>query len=60
MAAITDDPPEELGGDADAEIRQLYSHYASVLHSYVEPFCPDRASADATRETRLSRRSPVH
>ena len=46
MAATTDASPDELGGDPDAVIRQLYSHYAKALHSYVEQFCPDRASAD--------------
>ena len=46
MAATTDVPPGELGGDPDAAIRQLYSHYAKALHGYVEQFCPDRASAD--------------
>jgi len=39
-------PPDGLGGDPDAVIRQLYSHYAKALHGYVEQFCPDRASAD--------------
>jgi RNA polymerase sigma-70 factor, ECF subfamily len=46
VAAITDEPPDGLSGDPDAVIRQLYSHYAKALHSYVEQFCPDRASAD--------------
>ncbi len=46
MAAITDAPRDELGGDPDAVIRELYSHYAKALHGYVEQFCPDRASAD--------------
>ena len=46
MAAITDTPSDGLDGDPDAVIRQLYSHYAKALHGYVEPFCPDRASAD--------------
>ena len=46
MAAITDAPRDGLGGDADAVIRELYSHYAKALHGYVEQFCPDRASAD--------------
>ena len=46
MAAITDVPAGELGGDPDAVIRQLYSLYAKALHGYVEQFCPDRASAD--------------
>src|SRR5437899_8081998 len=46
MAAITDAGPDGLGGDPDAAIRQLYSHYAKALHGYVDQFCPDRASAD--------------
>jgi RNA polymerase sigma-70 factor (ECF subfamily) len=46
MAAITDTPSDGLGGDPDAVIRQLYSHYAKALHGYVDQFCPDRASAD--------------
>jgi len=46
MAAITDVVPDGLGGDPDAAIRQLYSHYAKALHGYVDQFCPDRASAD--------------
>ena len=46
MAAITDAPRDGLGGDPDAAIRLLYSHYAEALHGYVEQFCPDRASAD--------------
>ena len=35
-----------LGGDPDAVLRELYSHYAKALHGYVEQFCPDRSSAD--------------
>ena len=46
MSAITNAPSGELPGDADAAIRQLYSHHAKALHGYVEQFCPDRASAD--------------
>jgi RNA polymerase sigma-70 factor, ECF subfamily len=46
MFASTDVPADELGGDPDAVIRQLYSHHAEALHGYVEQFCPDRASAD--------------
>jgi RNA polymerase sigma-70 factor (ECF subfamily) len=46
MSANTQAPGGELPGDPDAAIRQLYSHYASALHAYVEQFCPDRASAD--------------
>jgi RNA polymerase sigma-70 factor, ECF subfamily len=46
MATITDDPLDDLSGDPDAVIRQLYSRYAKALWGYVAPFCPDRASAD--------------
>jgi RNA polymerase sigma-70 factor, ECF subfamily len=46
MAASTDAPRDEPGGDPDAAIRQLYSLYARGLRGYVEQFCPDRASAD--------------
>ena len=46
MSAITNAPRGELPGDADAAIRQLYSHHAKALHGFVERFCPDRASAD--------------
>jgi RNA polymerase sigma-70 factor, ECF subfamily len=46
MSAITKAPGGELPGDADAALRQLYTHHARALHSYVERFCPDRASAD--------------
>jgi RNA polymerase sigma-70 factor (ECF subfamily) len=46
MFAITDAPRDGLGGDPDAVIRELYSHYAEALHGYVGQFCPDRASAD--------------
>jgi len=46
MSATTHAASGELPGDPDAAIRQLYSHYASALHAYVEQFCPDRASAD--------------
>ena len=46
MAATADATPDGLGGDPDAAIRQLYSHYAKALRGYVEQFCPDRASAD--------------
>jgi RNA polymerase sigma-70 factor (ECF subfamily) len=46
MAANTQAPGGELPDDPDAAIRQLYSHYASALHAYVEKFCPDQASAD--------------
>ena len=46
MSAITNAPCSQLSGDADAAIRQLYSHHAKILHRYVERFCPDSASAD--------------
>src|ERR1700726_2127715 len=36
----------EVPGDADAAVRQLYSHHAKALHRYVQRFCPDSASAD--------------
>jgi hypothetical protein len=44
MAATTDVPAGGPGGDPDAAIRELYSHYAKALRDYVGPFCPDRAS----------------
>ena len=46
MTAITNVPPGQLPGDADAAIRELYSCHAKALHGYVEQFCPDGASAD--------------
>jgi RNA polymerase sigma-70 factor (ECF subfamily) len=46
MRTITDAPRGELPGDADAAIRQLYSHHAKALRGFVDRFCPDRASAD--------------
>jgi len=46
MLATTDTADNELAGDADAAIRQLYARYARDLRRYVEPFCADRASAD--------------
>jgi RNA polymerase sigma-70 factor, ECF subfamily len=46
MSAITNTARGELPGDTDAAIRELYTHHATALHSYVERFCPDRASAD--------------
>jgi RNA polymerase sigma-70 factor (ECF subfamily) len=46
MAASTDISPDRLGGDPDAALRELYSHYAEALHGYVDQFCPDRSSAD--------------
>ena len=38
--------PEELAGDDDTAVRQLYERHARALRRYVERFCPDRASAD--------------
>lgn len=46
MSAITHSSSDQPPGDADAAIRLLYSQHASALRSYVERFCPDRASAD--------------
>jgi RNA polymerase sigma-70 factor (ECF subfamily) len=46
MPTITTGPRGRLPGDADAAIRELYSHHAKALHGYVERFCPDRGSAD--------------
>jgi RNA polymerase sigma-70 factor, ECF subfamily len=46
MSVITHAPRSQLSGDADAAIRQLYSHHAKALRGYVERFCPDSASAD--------------
>jgi len=46
MSAFVNDPSGQLPGDTDAAIRQLYSHHAKALHSYVEHFCPDGASSD--------------
>ena len=46
MLDISDTAAGELPGDADAAIRQLYARYAQGLRNYVEPFCPDPASAD--------------
>ena len=46
MSATTEAPGDELSGDPDAAIRQLYSHYAKALRGYVGQFCPDQASAD--------------
>jgi RNA polymerase sigma-70 factor (ECF subfamily) len=45
-SAIPDAPCGELPPDADAAVRQLYSHHAEALRGYVQQFCPDRASAD--------------
>jgi RNA polymerase sigma-70 factor (ECF subfamily) len=46
VTANTDAPHNDLSGDADDAIRQLYSDHAQALHSYVRRFCPDQASAD--------------
>jgi RNA polymerase sigma-70 factor, ECF subfamily len=46
MSAVTNGPNGQLPDDADAAIRQLYSHHAKALHGYVEHFCPDGASSD--------------
>ena len=52
MSAIHTAAPDASRGelsrntDADAAVRQLYSLHAKALHSYVQRFCPDRASAD--------------
>jgi RNA polymerase sigma-70 factor, ECF subfamily len=46
MTAIIDPHRDELKGDPDAVIRELYAHHARALHGYVQLFCPDRASAD--------------
>src|SRR5579864_7303363 len=46
MTAILNAPRGDLPPDADAAVRQLYSHHAGALHGYVRQFCPDRASAD--------------
>jgi RNA polymerase sigma-70 factor (ECF subfamily) len=46
MSAITHSFTGQPPGDVDAAIRQLYAQHASALRSYIERFCPDRASAD--------------
>jgi RNA polymerase sigma-70 factor, ECF subfamily len=46
MYVIHDAARDQLPGDADAAIRQLYTRHATALRGYVERFCPDRASAD--------------
>jgi RNA polymerase sigma-70 factor, ECF subfamily len=46
MLAISYAVPEELTGDDDTAVRQLYERHARALRRYVERFCPDRASAD--------------
>jgi RNA polymerase sigma-70 factor (ECF subfamily) len=51
MLAISD-PRDELAGDADAALRQLYDRHARALRRYVGRFCPDAASAeDIVQET---------
>lgn len=52
MLAISDAARDELAGDADAAVRQLYARHALALRRYAERFCPDRASAeDIVQET---------
>src|ERR1700754_4112432 len=46
MPAITQAPSDQLPGDTDAALRDLYAQHARALHCYVERFCPDRTSAD--------------
>src|SRR5579864_8845225 len=46
MTAILNAPRGEPPPDADAAVRELYSHHAGALRGYVQHFCPDRASAD--------------
>jgi RNA polymerase sigma-70 factor, ECF subfamily len=46
MLAFPDTDADELPGDADAAIRELYASHAQALRRYVERFCPDPASAD--------------
>jgi len=46
MPDFANAPSGQRSGDTDTAIRQLYSYHARALHSYVERFCPDRASAD--------------
>jgi RNA polymerase sigma-70 factor, ECF subfamily len=46
MLALSHAAREELAGDADAALRQLYERHARALRRYVERFCPDQASAD--------------
>jgi RNA polymerase sigma-70 factor (ECF subfamily) len=41
-----DTPRDDLLGDADDALRQLYSQHAKALQGFVWRFCPDRASAD--------------
>jgi RNA polymerase sigma-70 factor, ECF subfamily len=46
MSTTTHSSSAQLPRDVDAAIRQLYCQHARALRSYVERFCPDRASAD--------------
>ena len=46
MVILSETAGREPAGDADAAIRQLYAAHARPLRSYVQRFCPDRASAD--------------
>ena len=46
MPANLNAPRGELPADADAAIRQLYSHHAGALRSYVRRFRPGLASTD--------------
>ena len=46
MTAIIDPHRDELDGDPDAAIREMYAHHAKALRGYVQLFCPDQASAD--------------
>jgi Sigma-70, region 4 len=56
MAAIADTLSDGPGGDPEAVIRQLYSHYARALHGYahqtvlVETFYRGGTTATAARE----------
>ncbi len=46
MTTTTNASDGRLPADADAAIRDLYSHYADALHGYAERFCHGSASAD--------------
>jgi RNA polymerase sigma-70 factor, ECF subfamily len=46
MSTSTTASRGQLPADADAALRELYSHHAKALRGYVERFCRDRASAD--------------
>jgi RNA polymerase sigma-70 factor, ECF subfamily len=41
-----DVPRNDVPGDADDALRQLYAQHATALHGFVWRFCPDRASTD--------------